>query len=413
MRKVLIADDERIIREGIYNSIEWESIGVKQVFMAADGMQALDMIVAERPDIAIVDVVMPEMTGLQLISACRQLPFIPKFIIVSGHGEFTYAQEAMRNNAVNYILKPCNIAEITGVVKNIIAELDKKEFAESSIITMKERILHLSKMAKKQLLRDFLKEVELSAESLGIIREMFDFSKQKFSLLILFADSDHNKILLSFIEKHVLSDLYKGLIIADSFDNHIVLIINERIDLDMMFFIKSLANEAEKNAIRGLKFIYGDKCCFEELPKCYTNACRVMKTEVNSSSSQNNGTHIIIDTSYSVYSKPIRQIMAYVKDNIGDASLSLKHIAQKVSYMHPDYLGKLFRKEYGAKFSEYMNEVRVEKAKKLIESANDFKIYEIAGQVGLGDNVTYFSQIFRKHTGLLPSEYRTRTSRRK
>lgn len=98
--------------------------------------------------------------------------------------------------------------------------------------------------------------------------------------------------------------------------------------------------------------------------------------------------------------------MQHVKENLSDSSLSLNRIASNILYLNPDYLGKLFKKECGVKFSDYLVTVRMEKAKQIIAMSSDLKMYEVARQVGLGDSAAYFGQVFRKYTGMLPSEYR-------
>ena len=94
-----------------------------------------------------------------------------------------------------------------------------------------------------------------------------------------------------------------------------------------------------------------------------------------------------------------------VKDNLGNADLSLKWVANKV-FMNADYLGKLFKQETGKKFSNYVTEVRINKAIEQIQSMDDVKVFTIAETIGFGDNTQYFSQVFKKITGYSPSEYK-------
>ena len=77
MIKLLIADDERTIREGIAHSIDWESLGISRVFLAADGREAWELIEREQPDIVIIDIVMPEMTGIEVIAKFDGLANLP------------------------------------------------------------------------------------------------------------------------------------------------------------------------------------------------------------------------------------------------------------------------------------------------------------------------------------------------
>ena len=79
-------------------------------------------------------------------------------------------------------------------------------------------------------------------------------------------------------------------------------------------------------------------------------------------------------------------------------------------YVNADYLNRLFVQETGQKFSHYLNSKRVEKAKQLL-NVDSYKVYQVAEQVGFGHNPHYFSQVFKKHTGMTPSAYAEQQSR--
>ncbi len=115
------------------------------------------------------------------------------------------------------------------------------------------------------------------------------------------------------------------------------------------------------------------------------------------------------ETILSKHSKLVRMIMKEVQDNLSNSNMSLKWLARKVLFMNEGYLSKLFIKETGEKFSTYLLRQRMEKAKALIEKGESNKIYEIAQEIGLGNNPRYFSQIFKKYTGFSPTEYQKNT----
>ncbi|MCJ7843232.1 response regulator [Lederbergia sp. NSJ-179] len=105
------------------------------------------------------------------------------------------------------------------------------------------------------------------------------------------------------------------------------------------------------------------------------------------------------------HSAIIQKVLHIIEEEIGNQELSLHFIANERMFMSPDYLGKLFKKEMGERFSNYMTRVRVEKAIELIDRDKDVKIFEVAEKLGFTDS-QYFSQVFKKITGLTPSEYR-------
>ena len=108
MLKLIIADDERIIRETISTIINWKEYDIEVVGLCKNGMETYDMIMDETPDIVLTDIRMPGMDGLELIRRISGTDLNVQFIILSGYGEFEYAKEAMKNGVKYYLLKPCN-----------------------------------------------------------------------------------------------------------------------------------------------------------------------------------------------------------------------------------------------------------------------------------------------------------------
>lgn len=107
-----------------------------------------------------------------------------------------------------------------------------------------------------------------------------------------------------------------------------------------------------------------------------------------------------------VYSSLINNTMDIIEKNIGNEHLSLRWIANNILYTNVDYLGKLFKKEIGENFSHYVMEKRMELAKRMIVEGKKDRIYEVAEKVGYGSNSQYFSQVFKKYTGVSPLEYK-------
>ncbi|UJF34996.1 response regulator transcription factor [Paenibacillus hexagrammi] len=106
------------------------------------------------------------------------------------------------------------------------------------------------------------------------------------------------------------------------------------------------------------------------------------------------------------YSVIIQKVIEIVNEQLGNPELSLTWVAHQMLYMNSDYLGKLFKKETGEKFSNYVVTLRVHKAMDVIKTQDDVKIFELAEQLGFGDNPQYFSQVFKKIAGCAPTEYK-------
>ena len=116
-------------------------------------------------------------------------------------------------------------------------------------------------------------------------------------------------------------------------------------------------------------------------------------------------TKVSTQISYGMRRDISQKIMEYVEKHIEDAELSLKWIAENYLYMNVDYLSKKFLKETGCKFSKYLTDTRIKKAKEILASGNIDSIQCVADMVGCENNPQYFSQIFKKSTGMTPSKY--------
>jgi len=106
MDRVMIVDDERLIREGLRGLIDWGASGFEVVALASDGQEALDLQAQNPVDLIIADIRMPRMDGLALLSALRSRGDSCRFLILSGFAEFEYAQKAAALQIDGYLLKP-------------------------------------------------------------------------------------------------------------------------------------------------------------------------------------------------------------------------------------------------------------------------------------------------------------------
>ena len=117
--RVLLVDDEIMIREGFKKLFDWETHGCTVAGEAADGMEALAKIDTLNPDIVIMDINIPIMNGLKVIKMSRIKHPDTAFIIVSGYDDFSYCREALRLKITDYILKPVNYEEFGTCIDNL------------------------------------------------------------------------------------------------------------------------------------------------------------------------------------------------------------------------------------------------------------------------------------------------------
>lgn len=130
MLKVLIVEDEDIIRKGLCYTIDWLSMGYILVGDSANGLEGLEKIKELRPDVVIADIKMPKLNGIDMISeAKKEVDF--ESIILTSYEEFDFAKKAIEIHAFNYMLKPVDVDELMEVMKKLsekIEEDKKKNF---------------------------------------------------------------------------------------------------------------------------------------------------------------------------------------------------------------------------------------------------------------------------------------------
>lgn len=127
--KLLIADDEDMVRNGIEKYIKMHSDRYDKIFLAQDGEEALEIIFRDKPDIMLLDVQMPGKTGIEVMHDASMAGILPKTIILSGYDEFRYAQQAIRFGALDYLLKPSRTSDILKKLDEVADMLsnEKKE----------------------------------------------------------------------------------------------------------------------------------------------------------------------------------------------------------------------------------------------------------------------------------------------
>lgn len=127
MYKVLIIDDEPIVREGLKTIIDWERYDFSVCGEASNGRVGIYLIEKLNPQLVLVDIKMPEVNGLEMINILRDRVFCPKIIILTGYSDFEYAQKAINYGVTAYLLKPIDETELIRHVEKVRQTIEEEE----------------------------------------------------------------------------------------------------------------------------------------------------------------------------------------------------------------------------------------------------------------------------------------------
>lgn len=146
MYRVLLVEDEDIIRKGIRNSVDWETYGCIVVAEAENGEKGKQLIKQLKPDIVITDINMPVMDGLTMIAETKcEIDYVA--IILTGYSDFEYAKQAIHYGVLNYVLKPMDMDEMGEVLEQAAGEVQNMYY-------LNQRSRHEEELKNMNLIED-------------------------------------------------------------------------------------------------------------------------------------------------------------------------------------------------------------------------------------------------------------------
>lgn len=161
MRRVLIVDDEPMIRKGLEIMIRQCGGQQYNIKLAADGEEAIRLIMEEQPDFLFTDIRMPKLDGLDLCRRLAEMETDIQIVVISGYGDFEYARQCVSYGVKEYILKPVSKADLQSVIAKLEANCEKQESFVSVakldewVERMDEAVWTLDKEKLEQVLKEW------------------------------------------------------------------------------------------------------------------------------------------------------------------------------------------------------------------------------------------------------------------
>jgi two-component system response regulator YesN len=156
MLRLMIVDDESLFREAMKITLPWEKLGFEVCCEAENGYDALEKIAEHKPDVALVDINMPVMDGLELAAEIKEKELDVKVIIITGYGEFSYARQAIEVGVGNYLLKPVEEDELVEALNSIKTKIEKERTARLETEALIQQVNDYKPILKEMLLNDLI-----------------------------------------------------------------------------------------------------------------------------------------------------------------------------------------------------------------------------------------------------------------
>lgn len=127
MLKILLVDDEELVRRGIVLETDWEALDCMVVAEASNGQEGLEAAEKYHPDLIICDIRMPKMDGIEMLRILREAGNPAYVIFLTGYSDFEYARSAIKLSAADYLLKPFRDGELEQAIQNVKMKIGQKE----------------------------------------------------------------------------------------------------------------------------------------------------------------------------------------------------------------------------------------------------------------------------------------------
>jgi two-component system response regulator YesN len=175
MYKIIVVDDEPLIRKWIYENINWNENGFVFSGDCEDGNEAIELIEEIHPDVILTDICMPFLDGLELSNYVMQRFPDTKIILLTGYDNFDYAQKAVKLNVYDYILKPITIEDLKKILSRVKNDLEKERNSTKTIVELKQKLSESLPLLRERFLNKILngkikeEEIKNRLSYLGII----------------------------------------------------------------------------------------------------------------------------------------------------------------------------------------------------------------------------------------------------
>ncbi len=406
MYKLILVDDDKGLLESFYEFIEWNKYGFEVVACLSNGLEAFKYIEQNHVDAIITDIRMPEMDGIELAGKLyERFPDI-KIVFFSAFCDFHYARQAIKYGVVDYISKPIMYNDVEEILQKLYKDLENgngEGYEHSADIISERETLFCRLLSSKRLVADSIKEelsgVKILYRSLysKCVIALFEIIGMEKSLAQRWGNDRDDFV--DAITKVVCVDTENYYAIRLNFSQNILSVLyvskadtpisKERINV----MIDELWSRYEVIAVNETLLTFNSFDEFrEELTGSKDEKLKYLQSKI------------------AVYSEEqmFYEVKKYVNEHYAE-DINVKTAAIQCHF-NEQYFGRQFKKAMGKSFLDYLNEVRVDKAKQLLRLGKNSET--VWNEVGFGSRRTFERQ-FLCSVGETPEQYRKNQMERK
>lgn len=446
MYRLLIADDEALEREGIEWIVTRMMPNIFEIIHAENGRVAIQKAEEFHPHIIMMDIRMPGIQGLEALKEIKAVNPNVKMVMVTAYEYFEYAKAALALGVKDYLVKPAKRDQIVALLERLVVEIEQEQRKRDEELAIRDKYFQLLPLADVEIALDLMTD-QVNEIEVQHLADIVGLSTDKGCAIVLaFPElGDAKKKIYDTVKSFSYGTIMVqcGSVVSSMVHGHMAIFLlekkqtkNEVIRTEAMNIGTKLAETLHqqngitisvgigsvREQIEGIRQSYyeavfastndnkwGSICHFEDLNivNIAGSADAVYqkfpdyRSNVGSSYVEVAIQQIREEREKRTWSVLDRAI-TYMKGKYHE-ELSLEDVADHV-HLNPYYFSKIFKKQTGETFIDYLTKLRIEKAKEFMQDSQ-LSMKEVCYLVGYNDP-NYFSRVFKKVTGLTPSEYR-------
>ena len=389
MYKTLFVDDERLIREGISNLIDWERITGQELTLAENAKVALKYLEHEKYEIVISDIYMQDMNGIELAKCIKGKWPDVVVILLSAYEDFHYARKAIEAGVFKYLLKPVIPEELEDAVNEAISQVKINEETKKRIDHSQEVLEDYRRELKKNLWKDILSGNMRNEDEIFERFEKMNMSKNISPIYVVVYKTDDESMLYQnqvAIDK-VVSSCFEGYIDTVFMDNYIVILLKKENAKSVLYAFGDLVKE-----MFHFEVYMGEGKTVKDLSTLHMSVeSAKYNIQKNRANKKDEPTQIVLAA------------VEMIRKEIENVDFNINTIANAL-YLTPAYFSRVFKRKMGMTCIDFIKNYRINLAKELLQNT-DLSIQQISEKTGYA-TVYYFSQQFKQVTGESPGSFR-------